>query len=273
MIHGTPAYLSPEVARGQPASFASDVFSLGSTMYTMLEGAPPFGVDNNAIALLHKVARGNYPAPRHAGALAPLLREMLSANPKRRPGMESVAARLSAMREGSDGSTGSVLPTVPLVPAAAAAAVEAADGPTTPMAETRRVGTTTETERLDDVPPETERLQTATAETERLAGARRSTSWCAPCARRRIDRRWHGRSEAVRARRRSSRRRRRIHPRIVGAEPVRSSESCFWRASSWPAAGRCCSHLWAKERGQPVARVRARRRRALRRRRMPRHSS
>ena len=174
MIHGTPAYLSPEVARGQPASFASDVFSLGSTMYTMLEGAPPFGVDNNAIALLHKVARGTYPAPRHAGALAPLLREMLSANPKRRPGMESVAARLSAMREGSDGSTGSVLPTVPLAGAAAAgatAAVEAADGPTTPMAETRRVGTTAETERLDDVPPETERLQTATAETERLAGA------------------------------------------------------------------------------------------------------
>ena len=114
MIHGTPAYLSPEVARGQPASFASDVFSLGSTLYTMLEGAPPFGVDNNAIALLHKVARGTYPAPRHAGALAPLLREMLSANPKRRPGMTLVAARLSAMREDTDGSEGPVLPTVPL---------------------------------------------------------------------------------------------------------------------------------------------------------------
>ena len=170
MIHGTPAYLSPELARGQPASFASDVFSLGSTMYTMLEGAPPFGVDNNAIALLHKVARGTYPAPRHAGALAPLLRDMLSANPKRRPGMESVAARLSAMRDGSDGSTGSVLPTVPLA-SAAAAAIEAADAPPTPMAETRRVGTTAETERLTDVPHETEQLQTATAETERLTGA------------------------------------------------------------------------------------------------------
>ena len=74
MIHGTPAYLAPEVARGLPTSFASDVFSLGSTLYAMLEGTPPFGTENNAIALLHKVARGGYPAPRHAGPLAPLLR-------------------------------------------------------------------------------------------------------------------------------------------------------------------------------------------------------
>jgi len=41
MIHGTPAYLAPEVARGLPTSFASDVFALGSTLYAMLEGTPP----------------------------------------------------------------------------------------------------------------------------------------------------------------------------------------------------------------------------------------
>jgi eukaryotic-like serine/threonine-protein kinase len=51
MIHGTPAYLAPEVARGQKSGFASDVFSLGSTLYAMLEGAPPFGAESNAIAL------------------------------------------------------------------------------------------------------------------------------------------------------------------------------------------------------------------------------
>ena len=71
----------PEVARGQPSSFASDVFSLGSTLYAMLEGTPPFGADNNAIALLHRVARGEHPAPEHAGRLAPLLLEMLSPTP------------------------------------------------------------------------------------------------------------------------------------------------------------------------------------------------
>lgn len=194
MMHGTPAYLAPEVAQGQPSSFASDVFSLGSTLYTMLEGEPPFGADNNAIALLHKVARGAYPAPRHAGALAPLLREMLSANPKRRPGMNTVASRLSAMYEGTDAAAASVLPTVPLAAAAAAAGAAAAadgaaaapDGSPPATAETRPVGATAETQRLDETTAETDRLEapapeapapeapapeTPTAETELLAGA------------------------------------------------------------------------------------------------------
>ncbi|WP_167136675.1 serine/threonine-protein kinase [Diaminobutyricimonas sp. TR449] len=99
MIHGTPAYLAPEVARGLPTSFASDVFSLGSTLYAMVEGDPPFGSDKNAIALLHKVARGGYPPPEHAGPLAPLLREMLSVPPKLRPSMASISQSLSALHD------------------------------------------------------------------------------------------------------------------------------------------------------------------------------
>ncbi|MET0888412.1 MAG: serine/threonine-protein kinase [Mycetocola sp.] len=99
MMHGTPAYLAPEVARGLPTSFASDVFSLGSTLYAMLEGEPPFGSDKNAIALLHKVARGDYPPPAHAGPLAPLLQEMLAANPKQRPSMASIVQTLSAWQD------------------------------------------------------------------------------------------------------------------------------------------------------------------------------
>jgi eukaryotic-like serine/threonine-protein kinase len=177
MIHGTPAFLAPEVARGQDSSFASDVFSLGSTLYTMLEGAPPFGAEQNAIALLHKVARGYYPAPKHAGVLAPLLGDMLSTDPKRRPSMKSIASRMSAMYEGTEATEAAVAteapgasesPTVPLGGAAVALAV---DGPPTVAAETRAVGATAETERLDRATPGTERLQAPTAETDRLTGA------------------------------------------------------------------------------------------------------
>lgn len=96
VIHGTPAFLAPEVARGLPTSFASDVFSLGSTLYTMVEGEPPFGSDRNSIALLHRVAKGGYPAPKHAADLAPLLRRMLAPQPKRRPTMAAVAGALAA---------------------------------------------------------------------------------------------------------------------------------------------------------------------------------
>ena len=67
----------------------------------MVEGQPPFGTDKNPIALLHKVARGGYAAPKHAGPLAPLLRKMLASQPKRRPTMASVADALDSLHRES----------------------------------------------------------------------------------------------------------------------------------------------------------------------------
>ncbi|WP_157356861.1 serine/threonine-protein kinase, partial [Agromyces sp. NDB4Y10] len=129
LVHGTPAYLAPEVARGEPSSFASDVFSLGSTLYAMLEGGPPFGTDQNAIALLHRVAQGDVPVAEHAGPLEPVLREMLAADPKQRPRMSVVTQRLSDLAQelATDAAEPAdrdepAAPTVPLAGAAAGAA-------------------------------------------------------------------------------------------------------------------------------------------------------
>jgi serine/threonine protein kinase len=94
MLAGTPAYLAPEVARGQQPGRESDVFSLGATLYHALEGAPPFGTGSNPLALLHAVASGNVPPPRNAGALTPVLMGMLSPEPVDRPTMKGVAASL-----------------------------------------------------------------------------------------------------------------------------------------------------------------------------------
>jgi serine/threonine protein kinase len=96
MLTGTPAYLAPEVARGQPSSYASDVFSLGATLYTALEGDPPFGADDNAIALLHRVASGRITPPRHRGPLAPVLMHMMAADPASRPAARDVVQQLGA---------------------------------------------------------------------------------------------------------------------------------------------------------------------------------
>ena len=104
MVHGTPAFLAPEIARGEASDFASDVFSLGATLYAALEGTPPFGSDENSIALLHRVAAGQFQPPQRSGALTPLILQMLSADSGSRPPMHAVAhtlAQLAAARDSS----------------------------------------------------------------------------------------------------------------------------------------------------------------------------
>ncbi|MGH3896925.1 MAG: serine/threonine-protein kinase [Pseudonocardiaceae bacterium] len=104
ILAGTPAYLAPEVAQGNSAGFPSDVFSLGSTLYTALEGAPPFGLDNNAIALLHRVASGEITPPRQSGPLIPLLLRLLHRDPEQRPTMQQAHDGLATLAAGLDGS-------------------------------------------------------------------------------------------------------------------------------------------------------------------------
>ncbi|MFC9255164.1 protein kinase domain-containing protein [Amycolatopsis thailandensis] len=100
LVVGTPAFLSPEVADGEEPGYPSDVFSLGSTLYTALEGAPPFGADGNQIALLKRVARGEITAPRATGPLTDVLLRLLRRDPGERPDMAEAERMLSAVADG-----------------------------------------------------------------------------------------------------------------------------------------------------------------------------
>ncbi|HEY0804146.1 MAG TPA: serine/threonine-protein kinase [Pseudonocardiaceae bacterium] len=84
ILAGTPAYLAPEVAKGEEAGYPSDVYSLGATLYCAVEGTPPFGLDPNPIALLYRIANNPVPPPRQAGPLSDTLERLLRAEPGRR---------------------------------------------------------------------------------------------------------------------------------------------------------------------------------------------
>ena len=112
MVTGTPAYLAPEVARGAESGFASDVFSLGATLYAATEGVPPFGTDQNPMAVLHRVASGQVNPPVRSGPLTPLLLRMLAPDPADRPPMIDVQHTLTALH--SDTAAVTTVATLPL---------------------------------------------------------------------------------------------------------------------------------------------------------------
>lgn len=63
--HGTPAYMSPEQAAGRIDELgpASDVYSLGAMLYTVMTGRAPFE-DANVATILRRVQAGDFRAPR-----------------------------------------------------------------------------------------------------------------------------------------------------------------------------------------------------------------
>lgn len=111
IMAGTPAYLAPEVARGQIPTPASDVFSLGATLYAAVEGRGPFGDTDNPLALLHAVAGGQVQPPWQAGVLSALLMRLLATDPVQRPDMHRASRELAAVRTSRPGSSGAARPT------------------------------------------------------------------------------------------------------------------------------------------------------------------
>jgi tRNA A-37 threonylcarbamoyl transferase component Bud32 len=90
MVVGTPTFMAPEQARGEPASAASDVFALAATMLYALTGTGPHG-DGDARAVLWRAGRARVvPVPPTVPtALRRRLAAMLDTRPARRPSAAS----------------------------------------------------------------------------------------------------------------------------------------------------------------------------------------
>jgi eukaryotic-like serine/threonine-protein kinase len=102
LVTGSPAYLSPEVASGKLATTASDVWSLGATLFHALAGRPPYDVGDNVLGALYQIV--NEPPPRleTAGELGPVLLATMSHDPQRRWAMADVAQALELVAADAD---------------------------------------------------------------------------------------------------------------------------------------------------------------------------
>lgn len=101
-VIGTPAFMSPEQAGGEPVDHRTDLFSLGCVLYVMLTGQRPFR-GGNIMKVLSSLASETPPTvktlrPEVPSEVSQLVEQLLSMSADGRPGTASdVAARLAAL--------------------------------------------------------------------------------------------------------------------------------------------------------------------------------
>lgn len=87
---GTPAYVAPELVRGEPANERSDIYSLGIILYHMLAGRPPFEQsESGVLALLYKQVEEDPPVlhqinPEIPAAVEAIVMQALRKKPEER---------------------------------------------------------------------------------------------------------------------------------------------------------------------------------------------
>ncbi len=99
MLIGSPAYIAPERARGRVAVPASDMWSLGVTMYAAIEGKSPFERPDAMASLVAVLTDEPEDAP-NAGPLRPVIDGLLRKNPDERLTVDEVAAMLDRILSG-----------------------------------------------------------------------------------------------------------------------------------------------------------------------------
>ncbi|MFI0540387.1 serine/threonine-protein kinase [Streptomyces sp. WSLK1-3] len=106
-ILGTPGYLAPERARGEPPTPAADLFSLGATLYAAVEGRGPFDRHGEYATLTALLDEDPTP-PVRAGELTPVLLGLLVKDPVRRFSPEAVKRGLERVVPRAPGEWGGV---------------------------------------------------------------------------------------------------------------------------------------------------------------------
>jgi hypothetical protein len=123
LVIGSPSYMAPEQAKGEPTGPPTDFWGLGATMYYAVEGEAPFD-RTTPMATLAAIVNQEPRPMRRAGPLAPLLTALLAKKPPARPPATAlwVVRRLlapagPAPRTEASQPGGGTVPLPPVVPA------------------------------------------------------------------------------------------------------------------------------------------------------------
>ena len=98
-IVGSLDYLAPERAQGRQPGPASDVWALGATLYAAVEGSSPFR-RTSTWSTLTAIVVEPLPEARRAGALGPVLEQLMHKDPAQRPDARAAARLLLDVAEG-----------------------------------------------------------------------------------------------------------------------------------------------------------------------------
>lgn len=98
---GSIDYLAPERVRGGQPGPASDLWSLGATLYTAVQGQSPFR-RSSPISTMQAVVNEEPPPATHAGALAPVITALLRKEPEDRPSAEEAERMFLEAMEGRE---------------------------------------------------------------------------------------------------------------------------------------------------------------------------
>jgi serine/threonine protein kinase len=116
LLLGSPQYIAPERARGQAFGPSSDLWSLGATLYTAVEGRAPFDRGDPLPTMTAVVCEPPDPVS-FAGPLAPVLDGLLEKDPdqrwdaaKTRSALKSVLAGVTAVDSGQTTRTSVITP-------------------------------------------------------------------------------------------------------------------------------------------------------------------
>ncbi|MFF5666276.1 serine/threonine-protein kinase [Streptomyces griseofuscus] len=98
-VVGSVDYLAPERVRGHDPGPASDLWALGATLYTAVEGRSPFR-RTSPLSTMQAVVEEEAEQPVNAGPLGPVISALLRKEPERRPSAEEAEQMLAEAAEG-----------------------------------------------------------------------------------------------------------------------------------------------------------------------------